>query len=204
MRKMRQINFNRVHRIGPKSQTRHRFIVAKFNPSIGKTIVLDHIKNLDKNKGYGVNEQLPRELEERKKRLIPAFKQAKQEKKTPRWSNEKLIIGGKVTESRKDTVKDINVDLVQEAVELQSTIKSGPLQTQGGSSFRGHCIEVMKQDDVIPALHALYADNRIARATHNIYAYRLRAGNGSIVEHYDDDREWGAAPGRETTTGATA
>ena len=190
--KMKQIKFDRVHRIGPKTQTRHRFIVAKFNPYIGKTIVLEHIQNLDKNKGFGVNEQLPRELEERKKRLIPAFKQAKHEKKNPKWSNEKLIIGGKVTESRKDTVKDINIDLVQEAVELQSTIKSGPLESQGGSSFRGHCIDVSKQDDVIPALHALYADNRIARATHNVYAYRLKTESGNIVEHYDDDREWGA------------
>ena len=33
--RMRQINFDRVHKIGLKWQTRHRFIVAKFNPSIG-------------------------------------------------------------------------------------------------------------------------------------------------------------------------
>ena len=96
-----------------------------------------------------------------------------------------------MTKAKKDKVADINLDVTKEAVELQSSIKSGPVETVEGSSFRGHSVEVTKQDDIIPALHAMYADSRVARATHNIYAYRLQTQNG-IIEHFDDDREWGA------------
>ena len=31
----------------------------------------------------------------------------------------------------------------------------------------------------------------MARATHNIYAYRLKTQSG-FIEHFDDDAEWGA------------
>ena len=32
----------------------------------------------------------------------------------------------------------------------------------------------------------------MARATHNIYAYRIQESGDRIVEHYDDDGEYGA------------
>ena len=63
---LKQVRFDRVHRIGQKKNDKPRVIVAKFNPSYGKNIVMRHCKNLDRAKRYGVNEQLPRELEERK------------------------------------------------------------------------------------------------------------------------------------------
>ena len=34
-------------------------------------------------------------------------------------------------------------------------------------------------------------DTRVARATHNIYAYRVSDETG-ITEHYEDDGEWSA------------
>ena len=44
---------------------------------------------------------------------------------------------------------------------------------------------------MITALHAVYRDTRVARATHNIYAYRIMSGGG-VFEHYEDDGEYGA------------
>ncbi len=46
-------------------------------------------------------------------------------------------------------------------------------------------------NDVFPAIHAIFTDHRVARATHNIYAYRIKLGE-RLVEHYEDDGEYGA------------
>ena len=75
---MSKIDFDRVHRIGKKFGNKKRPIVAKFNPTHGKKIVMDHVKNLNKNKRYGVNDQLPRELEVRKR----SFQSLKKPKRT--------------------------------------------------------------------------------------------------------------------------
>ena len=51
-----------------------------------------HTKNLDKTKRYGVNEQLPRELEERKKHLLPQYSEALEAQKKPKWAMDTLIV----------------------------------------------------------------------------------------------------------------
>ncbi len=43
----------------------------------------------------------------------------------------------------------------------------------------------------------LWSDNRVARATHNIYINRIKGVGNKVVEHYEDDGEWGA--GRRLT-----
>jgi hypothetical protein len=182
---MEKINFDRVHRIGKKVGNKKRPIVAKFNPADGKRIVMDHVKNLDKVKKYGVNDQLPRELEERKKKLLPAFKEARKDNKQPKWQLDKLVIGKNVKKAHKDKVLDINSDTTHMAASM--TAKHAPPKSYGGSSFRGHNVNVAHQDDIIPALHVLYSDERVARAQHNVYAYRLENG----TEHCEDDGEWG-------------
>ena len=159
--------------------------------SEGQQIVMAHNKNLDKQKKFGVNEQLPRELAERKKQLIPKYKQAKADNKKPMWTLDKLIVDGKVQEIKKDKVMDINVNITERAVTLQPRIHHSPPATLNGSSFQGHSLQITSQDEIIPALHAIYADASVARAKHNIYAYRLKSGNG-YLEHYRDDGEWGA------------
>ena len=186
---MEKIRFDRVHRMGAKGNGRKRPIVAKFNPSEGKNIVFRHIKHLDKSKKFGVNEQLPRELEERKRQLLPKFKDAKRKDKKPKWSRDKLIVDNKVTKIEKDRVKDVNIDTSEAATNLK--VKRAPPKTYNNSTFRGHNVALTDQDDIVPALHAIYADTRVARATHNIYAYRIQSDSGAI-EHYEDDGEWGA------------
>ena len=183
---MAKIKFDRVHRMGQKGGKRSRPIVAKLNPFEGKGIVMAHIKNLDKNKKFGINDQLPRELEERKKQLLPKFKEAKRQDRKPKWSVDKLVVGKNVTQVRKDHVKDINVDTTEAATQIR--VNHAPPKTYRNSTFRGHNVPVQTQDDIIPALHAI---ERVSRATHNIYAYRLQTGSG-VVEHFEDDGEWGA------------
>ena len=45
-----------------------------------------------------------------------------------------------------DKVDNINLDVIKGAVELQSSIKSRPVATVEGSSFRGHSVNVTKQN----------------------------------------------------------
>ena len=63
---LKKVQFDHVHHIGKKQKkqdNKTRVLIAEFNPSYGKDIVMRHTENLDKRtKRYGVNEQLPREL----------------------------------------------------------------------------------------------------------------------------------------------
>ena len=102
-----------------------------------------------------------------------------------------MVVGNTVTQAKKDKVKDINTNTNEAASALVDKVKHAPPKSYKNSTFQGHHIPVDNQDDIVPALHALYADPRIARATHNIYAYRLSSG-GNTMEHFEDDGEWGA------------
>ena len=185
---MDKIKFDRVHRVGGGGSMRHRPIVAKFNPYLGKVIVLNHIPNLDKNKGYGINDQLPREHEERKKQLLPDYRKAKLNQQKVKWSMDKLIIDGEVTVAKRDKVTNINSDTTEQAIRLQQDTTHGPVCEEDGSHFQSHVTKIATQDDIIPALHSIYTDSRVARAEHNIYAYRINS-NGNHLEHFHDDGE---------------
>jgi len=193
---MEKIEFDRVHRSGPKLPDQHRIIVAKFNPGYGKDIVLKHGKNLDKAKRFGVNEQLPKELEQRKKQLRPQFKEARNNNKKPKWILDKLVIDNKIIKVEKDKVRDINTNTTKVAAAM--TIKHAPFMEHNKESFRGpttyqgHTAAISSQDDIIPTLHAIYADYKVARASHNTYAYRLKSAGGRITEHFQDDGDHGA------------
>lgn len=186
---MRKIRFDRVHRTGVKASGKRRTIVAKFNPSEGKEIVLKHTKNLVKAKKFGVSEQLPRELEERKKQLLPQFKAAKNSKKNAKFVLDRLVIDNKVTKVEKDSVKDVNVATTEVASSM--TVKRAAPMKYENTTLQGHAAPITAQEDIMPAIHAIYGDIRVARATHNIYAYRLKHGD-QVAEHYEDDGDHGA------------
>ena len=183
-----QIKFERIHRVGRYDRNQCRVIVGK-TTSDGKKLLFQHAKNL--KRPFGLSDQLPRELAERKRQLLPQYKEAKQQKKDVKWSVDKLVINGRVQRAAKDQVCDINLNTTERAMKMQPNLRhSQPIMKQG-STFQGHRVNVASRDDIIPALHAIYSDDRVGRASHNTYAYRLRSG-GSVVEHYQDDGEWGA------------
>ena len=183
------ILFDRVHRFGKKLNGKSRAIIARFAPYKGKEIVLRHAKNLDKSKKFVISEQLPAELHDRKQRLMPVYHKARRESKKSKWVVDKLLVEGNMFTAHKDNVSNVNTGVIEKAIEMK--VKSTPPKTHLKSTFQGHAVNISCQDDIIPALNAVRADPRIARAEHNIYAYRLDQKDG-ILEHYDDDREWGA------------
>ena len=52
-------------------------------------------------------------------------------------------------------------------------------------------MQITDKEQVTPVLHKLFTNHNVAKATHNIYAYRLKCGNGTI-ENSCDDGEFGA------------
>ena len=183
-----RVGIERCHRIGKKQPDKRRPIVAKMASSQSKESILKRGKNLA-GTNFGISEQQPREYEERKKMLMPQFKKAKEENRKARWSKDKLIIDNKMITAPKTIFNDINLDPTSRAAELK--VKRAPPKSVRGSTFQGNSVQITSEDDVIPAIQAVMKDTRNARGTHNIYAYRL-AHNGRILEHYDDDSEYGA------------
>ena len=82
--------------------------MAKIN-NVGREIILRHTKNL-KGQDTSVYTQLPRELSERRKQLVPIFKAAREKKLSPKWNGDKLIVGKQTLEVKPDAIQDVNVD----------------------------------------------------------------------------------------------
>ena len=142
---------NRAHRMGAKGRY-PRAIVANINDQ-GKAIIWRHTKYL-KGKKFSVYNQLPKELVERKKQLLPTYKAARDKNLKPRWIGAKLLVNDTVTQVKKDRIKDINLDTTDIAASMR--VKRSPPKTYNGSTFQGSRVVIDKPDDVIPAIHALY------------------------------------------------
>jgi hypothetical protein len=183
---LQSISINKVHRMGAKGK-HGRAIIANIDDN-GKSIIWKHARNL-KGKNFNVFTQMPRELAERKRQLLPHYKAAKEQKKKVRWMGDKLFINDNMSQVNRDSVKNINADTTD--VAMQMRVKRAPPKTYGGSTFQGSKVDVSDPENVIPALHAIYTDVRSARATHNIYAYRIKVGQ-HVIEHFEDDGEYGA------------
>ena len=91
-----QISFERVHRIGPRhgqNGPKHRPIVAKFSHFKTKEEVRKKGPNL-RGKPFGINEQFPQEIVNRRKELMPMLRKAKREGHKATISVDRLIIDG--------------------------------------------------------------------------------------------------------------
>ena len=151
---------------------------------------MQHLRNLDKSKKFVVSNQLPMELAERKKRLLPTFHEAKKSGVPVKWIGEKLKVNDKLVE----IVSNETVLCIDGAEEAATKVKMrhAPPKTYNKSVFQGHICNINSQDDIAPSLFSLYTDTRVARATHNIYAYITTNEQGDIIEHCEDDGEWGS------------
>jgi chromosome segregation ATPase len=118
---LEKIEIIRAHRIGNKGKYT-RAIVAKVNEA-GKDLIWKHTKNL-KGTNFSVMNQLPRELAERRRQLVPEYKQVKQNRHNVKWVGEKLLLEGKIKEVRHDVIKDINMDVIQITADMK--VKRAP------------------------------------------------------------------------------
>ena len=186
-RDMESIVLERYHRFGRKVQGRARNIVVKLN-SRGKEIVMAHLKNLDRNNKIKVSQQLPPEVQAKRNKLWPQFKEAKNQGKRVTWKQDQLVVDGRVREAPQDKNTDINKDPAEAATKLK--LRHTAVSTKDGSHYQGHSVSIASTDDVIPAVKALCSDVRVAGASHVLYAYRV--GNDQQSFHnWEDDGEWG-------------
>ena len=139
---------------------------------------------------------MPQEIQERRNRLWPKFKDAKEKAKTDRsikvkWSQDKLHINGKTYISKDDAQFIIPSEHHRMQNQAEHQVEhSRPIREQG-SKFQGHAAKLTRTTSVADVLASLYADHSIASADHIIYAYRLK--NGTDIEtSCSDDGEHGA------------
>jgi hypothetical protein len=72
------------------------------------------------------------------------------------------------------------------------TIHHGPITTERKSSFQSHFATVQNMAEVNDFRSAVLSDKRVARATHNIFAYRFTDVVGLVHHDCDDDGETAA------------
>ena len=92
-----RILFDRVHRVGAKTRTKARPIVAKFHYYHERETVRKRAfeySDVLKLDNKGISAQLPKQLRDARKPLYPAMKRAKEEGKNVRFVGNKLYIEG--------------------------------------------------------------------------------------------------------------
>jgi len=196
---VKQIELVDVHRVGrprPRHDNRKRVLIAQFKTSQGRDAVMKSVRNLNRDKitrekKFGVSDMLPRELAERRKQLLPLYRTAKQNKSKVKWIKDRLSIDGDLKSIKRDHVIDVHQDCVEKTLEIEANIRHSQPESYRNCTFQGHSSSIKSQDEVIPTLNAIHMDSRTSRASHTIYAYRIRDNNGSLIEHYEDDGDYG-------------
>ncbi|KAJ1995750.1 hypothetical protein GGI25_000728 [Coemansia spiralis] len=97
---------------------------------------------------------------------------------------------GDTEESSKDTYNNCATNT--KSFNPISEIFTGTPLEMKKSVFIGHAAHVKSAEDVQNVLSVLMENKKIAQATHNIMAYRIRMENGSISQDNDDDGETAA------------
>ena len=122
---VRRVTFTKAYRMGDKGNAKRTRGIMAVVGDVGQGIIWRHTKNL-KGKKFSVINHLPQELADRKRQLLPQYKAARAKNLKPKWSGEKLIIGGNVTEVKRDHLHDINVDTTEKAISMK--VKRSPTQ----------------------------------------------------------------------------
>ena len=93
----REMQFCNVHRFGRRRNSNPRPIVARFLYNSDLVMVRDRAYRL-KGKPYSIHEQFPSSVEDRRKKLYPVAKRARQAGRKTRMVRDKLFIDGKLYE----------------------------------------------------------------------------------------------------------
>ena len=178
---------DRAHRTGEKNNKGPRPVVIKFKSSADKDNIFQYVKHLKNKPGLSVQEQLPPEVQETRKRLWSTYKEAKKNKaNNVKWSVDKLIINGKV-HTANDDAQVIDPKEDNESVPIVHTEHIN----KNGNIFIGHAANISKESEIPSVLAALLRDRLYAGASHTMYAYRVGRTN-NIKESFRDDREHGS------------
>lgn len=113
-----------------------------------------------------------------------------------------LVAGKLMEEDETEHVFGVNTEVLvqyshhKEEEQISSvTVIHGPISIEQKSSFQSHFAVVRSMQEVEEFKQGVLSDKKIARATHNIFAYRFTCPNGTGVVYHDcdDDGETAAA-----------
>ncbi len=177
--------------MGAKKQNQPRPIVAKCNPYSGKEKIMSSRSTLD-DKVFGVSEQFPPEVDEKRRELKRIIKSKKDADPNVRCKivHTRLYVNDELHESSKPE----QFIFSSEDIALSEDVKlvHGEEVHDQGSIFVAHGATISSRDEVKPVLLKTLEDGRVASASHNMYAYRFKDNRGNIREGHNDDREHGA------------
>jgi hypothetical protein len=117
------ISFERVHRIGKPNEfsVKPRNIVAKFSFYKDRELVRRRAPMKLKGSNIWVNEQFPPEIEEKRRKLYPALRKARKDKKRVKLVVDRLYIEGELY------VPSENMEEDSQSADEQSTSTSYPV-----------------------------------------------------------------------------
>ena len=91
-----KIQIDRAHRMGSSYSGKTRAIVAKFKDTDSKMCIKAALRDVNlRSSGFGVHDQLPQEVQERRKALIPIMVKAREEGKRAFLVRDKLFINNR-------------------------------------------------------------------------------------------------------------
>lgn len=187
-----EVRIDVAHRMGKKmaSSTKHRPIVVKFVTRKGKQYVMKHARNL-RGQQYGVSEQLPPQMRERKSAQYEEMKQLRQSNSELghkiHFVKDKLMHNNQVVQNKFEQNKLPSMKVVPQ--DYNALFHSEPIEEQG-SIFQGHAMMVHSIDDAVRARDALFQDVSVAKAEHIMYAYHIETEEGVVESGNSDDQEY--------------
>jgi hypothetical protein len=98
------LEFHRVHRLGANQRGKTRPIVAKFVYYKDRERIRRAAPTQLQGKRFGINEQFPKEINDRRKKLYPFYKEAKRQRKSAYFKIDKLFVEGKEIDPQRAAV----------------------------------------------------------------------------------------------------
>lgn len=131
----KQIPIHRAHRMGRYQHTKTRPIVAKFAFYPNREEIRKSAKNLEGTQ-YSISQQFPREIQERRRQLVPILKDAKSKGQKAHIAVDKLYIDGKLYKGNQRAENTIQTGAVKSprTHSSQSESQSAP-EPEGARGF---------------------------------------------------------------------
>jgi hypothetical protein len=173
-----------AHRIGSK-RGNNRSVIAKFPVAKERELVMSKTNRL-RDTGHYINKQLTAKQRERKRFVLPTFKDLKvKPDNEARLLDDKLFVKGKLQTKFLPPV-------IPPPTMHNPTLKlqKGGTISDSGSTFHGYAVRVRSIQDVSDALHIARSILELASANHLVYAYRFGDGD-KCKQNFDSDGDHG-------------
>ena len=190
-----EIKIDRVHRFGQKTDNinRPRPVVAHFHDYADREDILTKARENRDDINIRVSAQYPDGVREKRKHLYRVQKRYSDENIQTKMKGDNLIFNNGSVYREKVQIPKAHVVLDDTAHRKLFTFETGDSVSEKGNRFCGRATTVTTYGECREAVVQVMRDPEVARATHNVMAYRFEDDHGKIHEGIDDDGEHGAA-----------